>query len=99
MGVKEYHPDAWTTVQKYVAAGRWRLAGSWINAVDVNVPSPESLMRQALYGKRFFRQGVCKVSQDVYLPDWFCFGFALPSIAAHSGFSWFSTPKFNLGSC
>src|SRR5947209_10521280 len=48
MWFKEYHPEAWPTVQKYVAAGRWKLAGSWINAVDVNVPSPESLMRQAL---------------------------------------------------
>jgi alpha-mannosidase len=39
MWFKEYHPEAWPTLQKYVASGRWRLAGSWINAVDVNVPS------------------------------------------------------------
>src|SRR5262245_62245580 len=32
MWFKEYHPEAWHTVQKYVAAGRWQLAGSWINA-------------------------------------------------------------------
>src|SRR5437660_3596381 len=69
MWFKEYHPEAWPTLQKYVADGRWKLAGSWINAVDVNVPSPESLMRQALYGKRFFRQEFGKVSQDIYLPD------------------------------
>ena len=81
MWFKEYHPADWPTLQKYVASGRWRLAGSWINAVDTNVPSPESLMRQALYGKRFFRQEFGKVSDDVYLPDCFGFGFALPSIA------------------
>jgi alpha-mannosidase len=98
MWFKEYHPEAWPTVQKYVAEGRWRLAGSWINAVDVNVPSPESLMRQALYGKRFFRQEFGKVSQDVYLPDCFGFGFALPSIAVHSGLSQFSTQKLTWGS-
>src|SRR5947208_8476080 len=98
MWFKEYHPEAWPTVQKYVADGRWRLAGSWINAVDVNVPSPESLMRQALYGKRFFRQEFGKVSQDVYLPDCFGFGFALPSIAVHSGLSQFSTQKLTWGS-
>ena len=56
MWFKEYYPEAWPTLQKYVADGRWRLSGSWVNAADVNVPSPESLMRQALYGKRFFRQ-------------------------------------------
>ncbi|HEY3040643.1 MAG TPA: glycoside hydrolase family 38 C-terminal domain-containing protein [Pyrinomonadaceae bacterium] len=98
MWFKEYHPEAWPTLQNYVAAGRWRLAGSWINAVDVNVPSPESLMRQALYGKRFFRQEFGKVSQDVYLPDCFGFGFALPSIATHSGLSAFSTQKLTWGS-
>ena len=98
MWFKEYHPEAWPTVQKYVADGRWKLAGSWVNAVDVNVPSPESLMRQALYGKRFFRQEFGKVSQDVYLPDCFGFGFALPSIATHSGLSQFSTQKLTWGS-
>jgi len=98
MWFKEYHPEAWPTVQKYVADGRWRLAGSWIDAVDVNVPSPESLMRQALYGQRFFRQEFGKVSRDVYLPDCFGFGFALPSIAVHSGLSQFSTQKLTWGS-
>jgi alpha-mannosidase len=98
MWFKEYYPEAWPTLQKYVASGRWRLAGSWINAVDVNVPSPESLMRQALYGKRFFKQEFGKVSQDVYLPDCFGFGFALPSIATHSGLSAFSTQKLTWGS-
>ena len=98
MWFKEYHPEAWPTLQNYVASGRWRLAGSWINAVDVNVPSPESLMRQALYGKRFFKQEFGKVSQDIYLPDCFGFGFALPSIATHSGLSAFSTQKLTWGS-
>ena len=98
MWFKEYHPADWPTLQKYVASGRWRLAGSWINAVDTNVPSPESLMRQALYGKRFFRQEFGKVSDDVYLPDCFGFGFALPSIAKHSGMSTFTTQKLTWGS-
>src|SRR5229473_2261489 len=34
MWFKEYHPEAWPRVQQYVAQGRWRLAGSWIDAVD-----------------------------------------------------------------
>jgi alpha-mannosidase len=98
MWFKEYYPEAWPTLQKYVSDSRWRLAGSWINAADVNVPSPESLMRHALYGKRFFRQQFGRVSQDVFLPDCFGFGFALPSIAAHSGLSAFSTQKLTWGS-
>ena len=38
-----------------------------------------AISRQALYAKRFFRQEFGTVSQDVYLPDCFGFGFALPS--------------------
>jgi alpha-mannosidase len=98
MWFKEYHPEAWPTLKNYVASGRWQLSGSWINAVDTNIPSPESLMRQALYGKRFFRQEFGKTSHDVYLPDCFGFGFALPSIAAHCGLTGFTTQKLTWGS-
>jgi alpha-mannosidase len=97
MWFKEYHPEDWPKVQQYVAGGRWRLAGSWINAVDVNMPSPESLFRQALYAQRFFRQEFKQEPHDVYLPDCFGFGFALPSIAAHSGLISFSTQKLTWG--
>lgn len=97
MWFKEYHAEAWGRLQKYVADGRWRLSGSWINAADTNVPSPEALMRQALYGKRFFRQQFGRVPQDIYLPDCFGFGFALPSIGAHSGLKAFSTQKLSWG--
>jgi len=98
MWFKEYYPQEWARLQQYVAQGRWRVAGNWINAVDVNVPSPESLMRQALYGKRFFRAEFGKVGTDVYLPDCFGFGFALPSIARHSGLNAFTTQKLTWGS-
>ncbi len=98
MWIKEYYPEEWSRLQKYVADGRWRLAGSWINAVDPNMPSPESLFRNALYGQRFYRQEFNgKTSRDVYLPDSFGFGFALPSIAAHSGINSFSTQKLTWG--
>ena len=98
MWFKEYYPQEWAKLQQYVAQGRWRVAGNWINAVDVNVPSPESLMRHALYAKRFFRSEFNKAGTDVYLPDCFGFGFALPSIARHSGLNAFTTQKLTWGS-
>jgi alpha-mannosidase len=97
MWLKEYYPAEWAKLQQYVAKGRWRLAGSWINAVDTNMPSPESLFRQALYAQRFFRQEFGKEPKDIYLPDCFGFGFALPAIAAHSGLISFSTQKLSWG--
>jgi alpha-mannosidase len=97
MWFKEYYPDQWGRLQKYVDAGRWKLAGAWINAVDTHIPSPEALMRQALYGKGFFRREFGRVPLDVYLPDCFGFGFALPATAAHSGLTAFSTQKLSWG--
>ncbi len=96
--MKEYYPADWERLKGYVRAGRWKVAGSWVDAVDPNVPSPESLIRQALYGNGFFRRELGVTSRDVYLPDCFGFGFALPSIAAHSGLVAFSTQKLTWGS-
>lgn len=93
---KEYHPEDWKELQDWVAKGRWKLSGSWVNAVDVVVPSAESLFRQALYGQAFFRREFGKVSRDIYLPDCFGFPYSLPSIARHSGLDAFSTQKFDL---
>jgi alpha-mannosidase len=98
MLAKEYYPAEYEKLKRYVRQGRWRVAGSWVDAVDTNIPSPESLFRQALYGNGFFRRELGVESRDVYLPDCFGFGFALPSIAAHSGLVGFSTQKLTWGS-
>ncbi len=96
--MKEYYPAEYQRLKHYIATDRWRVAGSWLDAVDVNVPSPESLIRHTLYGNGFFRREFGKTSRDVFLPDCFGFGFALPAIAAHSGLLGFSTQKLTWGS-
>ncbi|MGI4790862.1 MAG: alpha-mannosidase, partial [Janthinobacterium lividum] len=96
MWFKEYYPEEWAELQSWVKQGRWKLSGSWINAVDVTTPSPESLFRQALYGQQFFRHEFGQVSRDIYLPDCFGFPYSLPSIGRHSGLQSFSTQKFDL---
>ena len=96
--MKEYYPEEYEQVKRYVRTGRWKVAGSWIDAVDTHVPSPESLIRHALYGNGFFRRELGKTSRDVFLPDCFGFGYALPSVAAHSGLFAFSTQKLTWGS-
>ena len=98
MLLKEYYPDYYQRLKSYIADGRWRVAGSWVDAVDVNMPSSESLIRHALYGNGFFRKEFGKTSRDVLLPDCFGFGYALPSIAAHCGLLSFSSQKLTWGS-
>ena len=92
---KEYHPEDWAELQAWVKKGRWKLSGSWVNAVDVTTPSPESLFRQALYGQQFFRREFGTESRDIYLPDCFGFPYSLPTIGKHSGLQSFSTQKFD----
>jgi alpha-mannosidase len=96
--MKEYFPADYAKVQKYVAAGRWFPAGSSMEENDVNSPSAESIIRQVLYGKSYFRREFGKTSAEYMLPD--CFGFpaSLPSILAHAGIKGFSTQKLAWGS-
>lgn len=96
--IKEYYPEDYARLKKYVADGHWFPGGSSIEEGDVNSPSEESLIRQVLYGNEFFRKEFGKQSEEFTLPD--CFGFpaSLPSILAHCGLDGFSTQKLTWGS-
>ncbi len=96
--MKEYYPEDFAKLQKYVAAGRWFPAGSSMEEGDVNAPSAEAIIRQILYGNDWFRKEFGKASAEYMLPD--CFGFpaSLPTILAHSGVKGFSTQKLVWGS-
>lgn len=97
MFIKEYYPDDYLKLKKYISDGRWNIAGSSLDAGDVNIPSPESITRLILYGQGFFQKEFGKVSRDIFLPDCFGFGYALPSIAASCGLKGFSTSKLGWG--
>ncbi len=96
--MKEYYPADYATIKKYVNSGRWFLAGSSMEESDVNSPSAESILRQVLYGNRYFRKEFGETSAEYMLPD--CFGFpeTLPSLLAHAGVKGFSTQKLTWGS-
>ena len=95
--IKEYYPAAYERTKNYIAAGRWHVAGSSVDAGDVNIPSPESLVRQVLYGNGYFKDEFGKRSSDIFLPDCFGFGYALPTVAAHCNLNFFSTSKLGGG--
>jgi alpha-mannosidase len=93
--MEEYFPADYARVKHYVDAGRWFPAGSSWEESDVNSPNAESVIRQILYGKLYFRKEFGKTSAEYMLPD--CFGFpaSLPSILAHTGIKGFSTQKLS----
>jgi alpha-mannosidase len=96
--MKEYYPDKYEKLKKYINKGRWFVGGSSVDECDANIPSPESILRHVLYGNNYFRNEFGKESVDFMLPD--CFGFQshLPSILAHCGIKGFSTQKLVWGS-
>lgn len=95
---EEYYPEKFEKLKKYVADGKWNVTGSGYENGDVNVPSPENLFRNMLYGNLYFEKTFGKRSNDIFLPDCFGFGWALPAIAEHAGLKGFSTQKLSWGS-
>lgn len=96
--MEEYYPEQFERLKEYVAKGNWYPCGSgWENG-DVNVPSPEALFRNFLLGNNYFDEKFGIRSKDIFLPDCFGFGYALPSIARHSNLYGFTTQKLSWGS-
>ncbi len=91
--LKDFYPEVYEDVKRYVKNGQWEITGNtWVEA-DTNIASGESLVRQLLYGREFFMKEF-GVSSDIYwLPD--CFGFtaALPQVIKKSGMKYFLTSK------
>lgn len=96
--MEEYYPEEFKRLKQYVAAGRWNVTGSSYENGDVNVPSPESLFRNILYGNNYFDEKFGKRSKDIFLPDCFGFGYALPAIAHHANLLGFTTQKLTWSS-
>lgn len=96
--MKEYYPEQWETLKKYVAQGQWHPAGAMVEETDALVPSPESLIRNILYGNQWLKREFGFENRDYLLPD--CFGFlaSMPSVLAHCGLKGFSTQKLSWGS-
>lgn len=67
------------------------VAGTWVE-MDTNLPSGESLVRQFLYGQRFFESRFGARCKTFVLPDTFGYSSQLPQIGA-SGWQIGSAPE------
>ena len=91
--VKERAPRLYEKIRAAVKAGRWELQGGmWVEA-DCNLPSGESLVRQFLHGKNFFRDEFGVDVHTLWLPDVFGYSGALPQISSKAGCRHFLTQK------
>ncbi|MBM7583353.1 alpha-mannosidase [Caldicoprobacter guelmensis] len=93
--IEKYYPEVFEEIKKLVSEGKWEiLGGMWVES-DCNIPSGESLVRQILYGKKYFKEKFNFDVKVVWLPDTFGFASTLPQIFKKSGIEYFVTSKLN----
>ena len=92
---KLYYPSLYSSIQSKVSNGQWALVGGQFLEPDLNVPSGESLVRQSLFGQRYFQQEFGRKCTVGWVPDVFGFSGQLPQILKKSGMDYFVTTKLN----
>jgi alpha-mannosidase len=91
--LKERYPELYNQLKERVREGRWEAEGGmWVEA-DCNLTSGESLVRQFLHGKRFFKEEFGVDNRILWLPDVFGYSGALPQIMKKCGIDYFMTTK------
>jgi alpha-mannosidase len=93
--LKEYYPSLFDRVKEKVKKGTFQpIGGSWVEH-DTNMPSGESLVRQFIYGQRFFESHFGQRCQTFWLPDTFGYSSQLPQICRLAGMTRFFTQKLS----
>jgi len=54
--VEEYDPALFQRIEKLVESGKWHIMGGWYLQPDCNMPSGESMLRQIVTGRRYFKK-------------------------------------------
>ena len=83
--VEKNNPAMFEKLKKRVQEGRIELVGGWWVQPDCNIPSGEGLIRQGLYGQRYFREKFGKTATTGYNVDSFGHNGNLPQILKKSG--------------
>ncbi len=93
--MKEMHPQLFERIKEKVKDGQFvPVGGSWVEP-DCNLPSGESLVRQFLYGQRFFKREFGEYCREFWEPDVFGYSAALPQILRGAGIKYFLTIKLS----
>lgn len=94
--MKAEQPALYARVKDAITQGRIELQGAFWIEPDTNLPSGESLVRQALVGRRFLEDefGINEM-RLCWLPDTFGYSGNLPQILKKSGMDWFQTIKLS----
>ena len=91
---RDLEPSLFKKIKKFAKEKKWIPVGGMMVESDCNLIGGESLVRQVLYGQRYFREEFGEYCKTAWLPDSFGFTEQLPQIFSKSGFELFLTTKF-----
>ena len=93
--LETYYPKLFDRVKTKVKEGTFQtIGGSWVEH-DTNLPSGESLVRQFLYGQRYFESRFGERCTTFWLPDTFGYSSQLPQLCRLAGMPRFFTQKMS----
>ena len=87
------YPDMNAAIAQRIKEGRWEIVGGMWVEPDLNMPDGESLVRQILVGKRWYKQAYGVDVRIGWNPDSFGYTWQLPQIYKKSGIDYFVTQK------
>lgn len=93
--MKQHYPDIYQRVKGHIESGRWELVGGMWVEPDLNIPSGESLVRQLIYGMKFYQEEFGIKPRIEWLPDTFGYSASLPQLLKKAGLDYFMTTKMN----
>ncbi|HEX8812907.1 MAG TPA: glycoside hydrolase family 38 C-terminal domain-containing protein, partial [Terracidiphilus sp.] len=91
--VAQKYPDMNAEIKRRIQEGRWEVVGGMWVEPDLNMPDGESLVRQLLVGKRWYKQAYGVDVRIGWNPDSFGYTWQLPQIYKKSGVDYFVTQK------
>ena len=87
--VEEYEPALFEEIKKLVDEGKWIIIGGWYIQPDCNMPSGETFVRHATYGRRYFREKFGVVPTVANSFDAFGHSRGLVQILAKCGYEYY----------
>jgi alpha-mannosidase len=87
------YPELNAQIKRRIQEGRWEIVGGMWVEPDLNMPDGESLVRQLLVGKRWYKQAYGVDVRIGWNPDSFGYTWQLPQIYKKSGIDYFVTQK------
>lgn len=87
--IEEVDKKLFNKIKEKIKEDKWCLVGGWWIEPDCNIPSGEALVRQGLYGQRYFLEKFGRKAKIGYNPDSFGHNIMIPQILKKMGIDYY----------